>query len=925
MIISASGSALLPTRLRCEYLINPLGIDIRQPRLSWVVESQENGQRQTAYRITAATSEAALLADAPDLWDSGKVESSETVHVPYGGVALQSRQRCFWRVQVWDRDGKPAGVSDVAWFEMGLLEPEDWQAQWISGNPFHDSPRFRRAFTLRRPVASARLYLCGQGVYEASINGRPVSDQVLGPTLSYFAKRMLYDTFDVTALLHEGDNALGVWLAPGWFGDPITWAEMNMPVVMDRFPVRPHALLAQLEVRYKDGSRETLCTDGSWKSAASPLTPVRSHWEYCFGCSGEVFDGTRETPGWDEAGFDDSAWGGVHYLPQPTEELRARMVEPNRVRAVVEPVGCEAIPPEARRHELLGLLDRYGMANGGTTFWPGVWLYAMFQQSYQDSLARCDGAFLGGWVYDLGRHISGWVELEVTGRRGDWACLFGLDCHRLQGVPGEKVRLHFAHRAVRYVPVFFFGQGLAPEVIAVRGLDISSDVERAGRFECSDAALTEVAQVTARTVEAHLLSGMLMDSWQERFGTFMPSEAAVYAWDMAALCTKLTTDFRDQQRPDGWTSMYGAPISLDYPALKESMAHLPWLAYTYYDDRAILEANYDSIRRYTELILPRHDLSERTWRPPEVGKAEAGWGDHGRPTARWYDPHTGDLYETMQMVGYLRVVEAIARLVGEEADAERYREFQARLVDKCNSPRFLDREAGLYGGGDQGCHAQAIVLGIAPPGLRQRVADHLIRDVMETHGGHLDTGFGGTVLLLKALILLDRPDVALRVLTNETPPSLWSMLRHPMTPEPLTILPEFYTGGMIPHPGLSTVGFWAYQSLGGIRPDPDAPGFRRVVIQPQIVRSLEWVRAEYNSIRGKVASFWELDEDRLTLTVTIPANVSAVVHVPADEAGPLVAPECETCRLLHRDRGTAVFEVGSGTYRFESLLRSGAR
>ena len=182
-------------------------------------------------------------------------------------------------------------------------------------------------------------------------------------------------------------------------------------------------------------------------------------------------------------GLDDSAWGGVSYLLAPTEELRARMVEPNRVREVVAPVGEERTGQETTRDGLLELLDRFGMANGGTTFGPGISLYEHFQQSYRDSLERCEGEFLGGWVYDLGRHISGWVELEVTGRRGDWVCLFGLDCHRLQGIPGEKVRLHFAHRAVRYAPVFFYGAGPAPEVVAVRGLDLSSGVTRVGRLE----------------------------------------------------------------------------------------------------------------------------------------------------------------------------------------------------------------------------------------------------------------------------------------------------------------------------------------------------------------------------------------------------------------------------------------------------------
>ena len=173
--------------------------------MSWAVESEQNGQAQTAYRILAASSEQRLAAGQGDLWDSGVVSSAETLHVPYAGTKLASRQRCYWRVQVWDKDGTPAGTSEIAWFEMGLLEPGDWQqAHWITGGHSDASPRLRRAFTLRGPVASARLYLCGQGAYEASINGQPVSDQVLGPTLE-----LLRETHAVRHLRRDGAAAAG--------------------------------------------------------------------------------------------------------------------------------------------------------------------------------------------------------------------------------------------------------------------------------------------------------------------------------------------------------------------------------------------------------------------------------------------------------------------------------------------------------------------------------------------------------------------------------------------------------------------------------------------------------------------------------------------------------------------------------------------
>lgn len=916
--------SLMPRNPRCEFLTNPLGIDTSRPRLSWIVESDENNQRQSAYRITAATSEAALAAGKPDLWDSGVVRSAETLHVPWGGGHLGSRQRCCWRVQVWDRDGQPAGISEVAWFEMGLLAPSDWQARWIVGGQFDASPRMRRLFELSGPAASARLYICGQGLCEVTINGQPVSDQVMGPSLSYFPKRMLYDTYDVTSLLREGRNVISVWLAPGWFGDPITWQEMPMPTNAHFFPSPATALLAQLEVRGTDGSTRTITSDDQWRAAASPLTPVRSHWKYCYGYSGEIFDGTRETPGWDADDFDESGWAQARSMEAPTAALQARMIEPNRVRCVVETVKRARLEPGLSRDELIAALNRHGLQNGGSTFGPEVWFFAEWQKSYAANLERCGGRFLGGWVYDLGRHVSGWVELRVTGRRGDWVCLFGLDCHRLQGVPDETVRLHFAHRVVRYVPVFFFGEGPEPEVTGVRGLDIGNDVESAGHFACSDPALTGTAAVVKRTVEAHLLGGMLMDSWQERFGSFLPTEASVYGWNLAALCGKLAADARDQQRPDGWISMYGAPISMDYPAPKESLVQLPWLACLFYGDREILRANYDSMRRYTELILPRHDLAGRTWQPPEHGQGEEFCGDHGRPTARWYDAHTGDLYETMALVGYFHTLEQIARVLGETADAERYAGVKARLVVKCNRPDFLDPKAGLYGGGDQGCHALALTLDIVPPELRQKVAANLLRDIMETRGGHLNTGFGGTVYLLKALIGLNRPDVARAVLTNETAPSIWSMLRHPQTPERLTILPEFYTGGMIPHPGLSTVGFWFYQSLGGIIPDPQHPGFQRFFIRPQIDPSLDWAEAEYQSVRGLISTRWERQQDRLILTVVIPANTEAVVRLPGGQASMVSGAGDTPMPGTATPEGETVFTVPGGRYTFEAVAGAGA-
>ena len=288
--------SILAAYLRCEYLRDPLGMDVQRPRLAWTVCGSEPGQEQTAYQIMAATSEESL-AGIPDLWDSGKVRSSESAHIRYAGRPLDSGARAYWCVRIWDRPGRPGSLSETAWWEMGLLGPSDWEANWIAGP--EPSPVLRKTFVVSRPVSNARLYISGQGVYEARINGRPVSDQVLGPQLSFFPVRMLYDTFDVTGLLRQQQNAIAVQLAPGWYGGDRRDREAQL---MKRPDGPRHVLIAQLAITHPDGSKELVATDDTWKVEASHLEPVKSHWVHCFQGSGERADAEQEPFGWDGPG-----------------------------------------------------------------------------------------------------------------------------------------------------------------------------------------------------------------------------------------------------------------------------------------------------------------------------------------------------------------------------------------------------------------------------------------------------------------------------------------------------------------------------------------------------------------------------------------------------------------------------------------------
>lgn len=910
----AAGGSVSATGLRCEYLSDPLGIDVLRPRLGWRVVGTEAGEEQTAYRILAASS-AGALAEGADLWDSGRVESDRSAHLVYGGKPPGSGERVYWCVRLWDRRGRPGSLSATAWWEAGLLDPSDWQASWIAGP--EPAPLLRKTFTVARPVASARLYLCGQGACEARVNGLAAGDRVLGPQLSFFPARMLYDTFDVTAHLQPGRNALAVQLVPGWYGGERNKEEFRL---MPEPEGTRHALIARLEIRYADGGREAVVSDATWKAASGGFEPVATHWVHCFQGSGERHDAGRDPAGWDGPAFDDRSWPDAQVIAAPTRQLSANMIEPNRVVETVRPVSVSDVRESPDRDSFAAMAEAAGAKNWSLE----TMTNPTFARHWQPHFTRCyeghDGQAVAAMEVDFGKHISGWVRADVTGEAGDTVTMFGLDQHRLGGRGTESAGQRFAHRAFRYVPIHFSGAKGRPQIGNIRALDIRNDVRRTGRFECSHPVLNRIHDAAARTWAALLLGGMPHDSWRERFGTALIEnfESSFYWCDMGAFYTKWLTDHRDMQRADGYPFMSGAPIAYDYwsPATsKNSTVLVPWLMYLHYGDRDAVEKNYPAMRRWLAWCEPKSDEG-RTWQPPaDHGEAEAGYGDHGRPTERWYDPHTGDLFETLHTIHCFRLAGQMASLLGRTDDARHYGDVRRRLVAKVNRAEFF--ADALYGGGDQGCQAIAVHENTAPEERREAVARHLIRDVTQQHGNHLNTGFIGTWYLLKALTMLDQPDTAVRLVANETPPSFACMLRHPDSPEELTFLPEFHGRGMIPHPGWCSVGVWFYEALAGLAPAWEQPGFRHFAIRPQVTRELDWVKAEHDSIAGTIGVAWAWHGREIELAVEVPSGSRAQIHVPAGSPDAVKAPA--SARLAGMDGRRAVFEAAGGRHVFRSV------
>ena len=358
--------------LRCEYRTEPLGIDVKEPRLSWILESKQRCCKQSAYRILVASSEEELHAGTGGLWDTGKFASDQSIHVVYDGKPLKSGMRCFWKVRVWDNNGGVSAWSKPAWWEMALLDSGNWTGSWINdGKPVPENdndfylddpaPLFRKEITVPKPVKRARLYISGLGYYEAYLNGKKIGNHVLDPGWTTYSRRVLYSTYDVTGLLQKGRNALGVTLGNGWY-NPLPmrmWGRLNL---REHLTVGRPRFIAQLNIEYNDGTRQSIVTDKSWKTAEGPI--LRNNIFL-----GEVYDARREKPGWSLPQFDDSNWINANTADERTGRLKAQPQPPVKVTAEIKPV--KLTQPES-----------------------------------------------GVFIFDMGQNFSGWVTLRVKGPAG---------------------------------------------------------------------------------------------------------------------------------------------------------------------------------------------------------------------------------------------------------------------------------------------------------------------------------------------------------------------------------------------------------------------------------------------------------------------------------------------------------------------------
>jgi len=884
---------LNPREPRCEYIENPLGIDVPGPRLSWVVESSQRGQMQSAYRILVASSPERLGADIGDKWDSGKVESDRSINVAYEGSELTSAEKCGWKVRVWDRDGRAGPWSEPASFEMGLLEESDWQGEWIGAGSDVSGPLLRKEFEIRGEVTQARAYICGLGWYELYINGRKVGDHVLDPAASDYAKRCYYVTYDVTDLLKDGPNAIGVMLGNGWFCEP--GAEGS------HYGDSPRALL-QLSAELAGGGSVSLVTDGTWKVSPGPITSNDFY-------HGEVYDARLEKTGWDSPGCDDSAWLSAEMKAAPGGRLASQLIPAIKVIKTLQPA-------------------KFSVPN------PGVYVYDM-------------GQLFGGWARLRVQGPGGVkVSIRYSARLDEDTGL--IDDHRhpepgetdyyiLKGNPeGETYEARFAHHPVRYVQV----ENAPCELtrLDLEGRVVHTDEDLSGGFECANDLLNRIHRNVTWTFTNGLF-GLPLDclhrehwGWTDPAtitGTLYPRKHVPGFW------TKWLNDIRDAQREDGsvpdTAPNYRRGQGTD-AAWGGNYPMIVWYLHQYYADMRLLEEHYAGMERcvdYLASVADGHLINEGHYGdhmlPGEVPGKEEFVSSETPPPLVW----TGYYYCGAH------VVSRAARLLGKDGDAARYAKLAAEIRDAFNA-EWLDSSACQYAAGSQTANLFPLALDIVPEAARPGVIENVVRSIAEEHQDHHHAGNTGTTCMIDKLTEWGYGDLLYAVATQITYPGWGYMVAQGATTiwESWSLIAE--CGNAESMIMWATIDEFFYNDLAGIKgpdyygPEYMNPGFREICIRPHIPTGLEHAGATIRTVRGMVSSRWKKTKEGIGLEVAIPVNATARISVPKTDLKDVSVTEggrtvwesgayfdgVEGIAGGSETRDNVTFDVGSGDYSF---------
>ncbi|WP_270168189.1 alpha-L-rhamnosidase [Paenibacillus sp. SYP-B4298] len=933
----------------CEYQTRLVGTELQAPRFSWVLNAGERrGAAQSAYRIQVvlagpgaavgkggeatathahagdtgnvdasgaagsvdagganrgsagedgADGDGTITADAGVdtlIWDSGKVESSQSVHVEYRGPELSSRTMYRYRVMVWNEAGEPSEWSTDGILETGIGGASAWQAQWIT--PDRDeiaadaqpSYLLRRSFELRPGVVAARVFATAAGVYELYVNGAKVSGDLLAPGWTSYSTRIQYQTYDVTALLQAGGNGIGIMLGDGWYRGGLGFDERNYMYGDCR------AALAELHVRYEDGTEEIIATGADWKAALAPV-------QYSNIYHGETYDARLEQPGWSSEPFDDAGWKAVERVELPYDQLVAQENWPVTVTEVLRPVAAWVTPA-------------------------------------------------GDHVLDMGQNMVGRMRLTVEAPAGtrivlrhaevldkDGNIYFGNLRPARQtveyiasGTGVESYAPHFTFMGFRYVKVegFPLREGVLP-IEAFQGEVMHSDMASTGEFECSDERVNQL-QRNIRWGQRGNFVDVPTDCPQrdERLGWTGDAQVfistALFNYQGGPFFTKWLRDLKAEQLADGGVPFVIPDIvgGASSAAWGDAAVICPWTVYQYYGDLRLLGEQYESMKRWVEYIRAQGER-EDMW---DTGFHFGDWLALDAKENSYVGATPTSLIATAYYAHSTRLVRDAAQALGHDADAQRYSELHRRIVQAFRD-EFITAN-GRVASPTQTAHILALMFELVDGEAKRRVADDLNHLIIE-NDYHLTTGFVGTPYLCFALSNNGYHDTAVRLLLQESYPGwLYSVSKGATTiwEHWDSIKPDgsFWSDDMnsFNHYAYGAIGDWMYRKIAGLDMDSSEPGYKRIRIEPLYGSTLlTYARAAHQSMYGRIESGWRRDGVRIELSVTIPANTTAEIILRGAVPGGVTESgraleDAEGITEIVMEEGGLLLRAGSGTYCF---------
>ncbi|MFC0775236.1 alpha-L-rhamnosidase [Terrimonas alba] len=891
-------------RLRCEMLNNPLGVDVTSPRLSWQLQSTERNVEQTAYHILVASSKEKLNSNEGDLWNSGKICSSQSIHISYSGQPLQSGKPYFWKVKAFTTKGE-THWSEMAYWSTGLLNESDWKAKWIGYDKASTwdsitqwsrlSARYlRREFQSASIVKRATVYICGLGMYELYINGKKIGDQVLAPNPTDYRKTYFYNTHDVTTQIKAGTNAVGAVLGNGRF------FTMRQNYKMHKHNTFGYPkLLLQLEIEYTDGSKKTIISDESWKLNVDG--PIRTNNEY----DGEEYDARKEFTGWTIAGFNDNKWMQPQIVEAPKGKMIAQMSEPMKVMQTIKPLSIRKLPG-------------------------------------------------GKYILDMGQNFSGWIKLQnINGKKGDKVVLRFAESLQTSGelfvanLRDAKVtdvytfgnvslgdrgwRPSFVYHGFRYVEVSGFPG--VPTLDNFEGQLVYDALETTGSFETSNATVNAVYKNAWWGIASNY-KGMPVDCPQRNErqpwlgDRTVGSQGEGYVFNNAALYAKWMQDIEDSQTEEGsipdvapaFWNYYSDDVT--WPAAYIFISNN---LYNQFGDITPIQRHYPSMKKWMmymkekfmkNYIVTRDKYGDWCVPPESPGLI------HAKDPSRLTD---GKLIATAYYYKLLSYMQRFAQLTNNKEDAIVF----AALGDSIRTSfqkTFYNPQQQSYSNNTVTANLLPLYFGICPDSLREVVFEKIKHKIEVDNKNHISTGLIGSQWLMRGLTEYNHTDLAFTLASNNTYPS-WGY----MSANGATTIWELWNGNTA-NPGMNSQNHvmllgdlltWFYENLAGIRSNKTDVAFKKIIMKPSIPTGLNIVNASYKSLHGLIASNWRKNTNQFEWSVSIPANTKATVYIPADdvafvkESGQAIS-QISDIRFIKMEKGSAVFEIGSGSYYFQS-------